>query len=159
MSEYVATIKWARQVGERFSDNRYSRAHQWEFDGGVSVPASASPHVLPPPLSNPAAVDPEEAFVASLSSCHMLWFLSLAARQGFVVESYADRAVGYLEKNEGGRLAITRVILRPAIQFSGPKLPTPAERDGLHDDAHHQCFIANSVKTMVVVEGEGEGRA
>jgi organic hydroperoxide reductase OsmC/OhrA len=159
MNEYVATIKWARQVGERFSDNRYSRAHQWEFDGGVSVPASASPHVLPPPLSNPAAVDPEEAFVASLSSCHMLWFLSLAARQGFVVESYADRAVGYLEKNEGGRLAITRVILRPAIQFSGPKLPTPAERDGLHDDAHHQCFIANSVRTMVVVESEGDGRA
>jgi organic hydroperoxide reductase OsmC/OhrA len=156
MSEYVATIKWARQVGERFSDNRYSRAHQWEFDGGVSVPASASPHVLPPPLSNTAAVDPEEAFVASLSSCHMLWFLSLAARQGFVVESYADRAVGYLEKNDGGRLAITRVILRPAIQFSGPKVPTPAERDGLHDDAHHQCFIANSVKTTVVVESEGD---
>ena len=159
MSEYVATIKWARQVGERFSDNRYSRAHQWDFDGGVSVPASASPHVLPPPLSNPAAVDPEEAFVASLSSCHMLWFLSIAARQGFVVESYADRAVGYLEKTEGGRLAITRVILRPAIQFSGPKLPTPAERDGLHDDAHHQCFIANSVKTTVVVESEGDTRA
>jgi organic hydroperoxide reductase OsmC/OhrA len=156
MSEYVATIKWARQVGERFSDNRYSRAHQWEFDGGVSVPASSSPHVLPPPLSNPAAIDPEEAFVASLSSCHMLWFLSLAARQGFVVESYADRAVGYLEKNEGGRLAITRVILRPAIQFSGPRLPTPAECDGLHDEAHHQCFIANSVKTTVVVESEGD---
>ena len=156
MSEYVATIKWARQVGERFSDNRYSRAHQWEFDGGVCVPASASPHVLPPPLSNTAAVDPEEAFVASLSSCHMLWFLSLAARQGFVVESYADRAVGYLEKNDGGRLAITRVILRPAIQFSGPKVPTPAERNGLHDDAHRQCFIANSVKTTVVVESEGD---
>src|ERR1700674_1498633 len=119
MSEYVATIRWARRVGERFSDNRYSRAHQWEFDGGVTVPASASPHVLPPPLSNLAAVDPEEAFVASLSSCHMLWFLTLAARQGFVVESYADRAIGYLEKNEGGRLAITRVIVLPAIQFSG----------------------------------------
>jgi organic hydroperoxide reductase OsmC/OhrA len=152
MSEYVATIKWARGVGERFSDNRYSRAHQWEFDGGVTVPASASPHVLPPPLSSLAAVDPEEAFVASLSSCHMLWFLTLAARQGFVVESYADRAVGYLEKNEGGRLAITRVILRPAIQFSGPKLPTPADLEGLHDEAHHGCFIANSVKATVVVE-------
>jgi organic hydroperoxide reductase OsmC/OhrA len=159
MSEYVATIKWARGVGERFSDNRYSRAHQWEFDGGVTVPASASTHVLPPPLSNPAAVDPEEAFVASLSSCHMLWFLSLAARKGLVVESYTDQAVGYLEENEAGRLAMTRVTLRPAIQFSGAMLPTPAELGALHDDAHRQCFIANSVKTKVVVEGEGERRA
>ena len=151
MSEYVATVAWKRQGGEAFTDNRYSRAHQWEFDGGATVPASASPHVVPPPLSNPAAVDPEEAFVASLSSCHMLFFLFYAAKKRFVVESYVDHAVGHLGKNEAGRQAMTRVILRPAMQFSGTA-PSADELRSLHDHAHHECYIANSVTTKVEVE-------
>src|SRR5262245_54561777 len=121
MAEYKAIVTWDRPAGARFTDNRYSRAHRWTFDGGAQVPASSSPHVVPVPLSDPAGVDPEEAFVASLSSCHMLWFLSLAAKRGFVIESYRDEAVGILEKNAEGRPAITRVTLRPAIQFSGDK--------------------------------------
>src|SRR5688572_26763269 len=108
MSEYTATVIWQRGDA-RFVDNRYSRAHEWRFDGGAIVPGSSSPHSVPVPLSDPRGVDPEEAFVASLSSCHMLWFLSIAAKRGFVVESYEDNAVGHLEKNESGRLAMTRV--------------------------------------------------
>lgn len=151
MSEHAATIKWALRDGEAFTDNRYSRAHQWDFDGGVTVPASSSPHAVKVPLSDPAAVDPEEAFVASLSSCHMLWFLSLAARKGFVVESYEDQAVGRLEKDEHGKMVMSRVTLRPNIRFGDAKLPTPEELRALHDAAHHECFIANSVKTAVTV--------
>lgn len=151
MGQYLATVSWTRQSGEVFTDNRYSRAHQWEFDGGITVPASASPHVVKVPLSNPAAVDPEEAFVASLSSCHMLFFLSFAAAKRFLIDSYVDRAVGYLEKNPAGRQAITRVVLRPAIQFSSTP-PTPDELRALHDRAHQECYIANSVTTKVEVE-------
>lgn len=114
--------------------------------------ASASPHVVPVPLSDPAGVDPEEAFVAALSSCHMLWFLSIAARRGFTVESYRDEAVGNLGKNQEGRLAMTRVTLRPQIQFGGPPLPSPEEIDKIHEEAHDQCFIANSVHTVITVE-------
>src|SRR5436190_602296 len=150
MAEYTATVRWQRH-GQKFTDNRYSRAHDWEFDGGVTVPASSSPHVVKLPLSKAEAVDPEEAFVASLSSCHMLFFLSFAARDGFVVDSYVDRAVGYLEKGEGGRQMITRVTLRPAIAYVGAS-PTPEQLAALHDRAHHECFIANSVKTKVAVE-------
>ena len=153
MSEHTATIKWERRAGENFTDNRYSRAHQWDFDGGVSVPASSSPQAVRVPLSNPAAVDPEEAFVASLSSCHMLWFLSLAAKKGFVVDSYEDKAVGRLERNEQGRTAMSRVVLKPEIRFGGATQPTPEELRALHEAAHHECFIANSVKTTVTVGG------
>jgi organic hydroperoxide reductase OsmC/OhrA len=153
MSEHTATIAWARGAGEAFIDNRYSRAHRWTFDGGVTVPASSSPQAVKVPLSDPAAVDPEEAFVASLSSCHMLWFLSLAARKGFLIESYVDNAVGRLERDAEGRMAITRVTLRPAIQFGGTRHPTPEELRALHDSAHHECFVANSVKTLVTVAG------
>jgi organic hydroperoxide reductase OsmC/OhrA len=152
MSEHIATIKWERQ-GAVFTDNRYSRAHQWEFDGGVTVPASSSPSAVKLPLSNPAAIDPEEAFVASLSSCHMLWFLSLAARKGFVVDSYVDSAVGHLERNDKGRWAITRATLRPRVVFSGASTPTPEELKALHDAAHRECYIANSVTTSISVEG------
>jgi organic hydroperoxide reductase OsmC/OhrA len=151
MSEYHARIAWNRGDA-RFTDNRYSRVHEWRFDEGVVVPASASPHVVRPPLSSHAAVDPEEALVAALSSCHMLTFLYLAARKGFCVDSYADAAVGFLEKNEQGRLAITRVTLRPEIRFSGEKLPQQADLDALHHAAHDECFIASSVRTEVRIE-------
>lgn len=151
MSEYVATVEWRRN-GAVFHDNRYSRAHTWRFDGGLSVPASSSPHVVRAPYSDPAAVDPEEAFVASVSSCHMLWFLVLAAKAGFVVDSYLDEAVGVMEKNAEARLAVTRIALRPRIAFSGPKMPSPAEIDALHHQAHDSCFIANSVRTAITVE-------
>jgi len=150
MSEYGATVRWTRK-GEAFVDNKYSRAHEWAFDGGITVPASASPHVVKVPLSNPAAVDPEEAFVASLSSCHMLFFLAFAAAKRFLLDSYVDHAVGYLEKIDGGRQAMTRVVLRPAVQWSGTP-PTPDELSALHARAHHECYIANSVTTKVEVE-------
>jgi organic hydroperoxide reductase OsmC/OhrA len=151
MSTYTATIEWHRN-GAAFSDNRYGRAHVWRFDGGAVVPASASPHVVPVPLSDPAGVDPEEAFVASLSSCHMLWFLSLAAKRGLVVESYRDEAVGVMAKNADGKLAMTRVTLRPAVRFAGARAPAAGELQELHHRAHEECFIATSVRTEVVCE-------
>jgi len=151
MGEYKASVTWERS-GERFTDNRYSRAHLWEFDGGLRVPASASPQVVPVPLSDPAGVDPEEAFVAALSSCHMLWFLFTAAKRGFTIDSYRDDAVGTMEKDAEGRLAITKVTLRPRIRFSGSEIPDSREIDDMHDESHHQCFIANSVCTNVTVE-------
>lgn len=151
MSEYYARVVWKRG-DSRFTDNRYSRAHEWHFDEGIVVPASSSPHVVPLPLSAAAAVDPEEAFVASLSSCHMLTFLSMAALRGFCVDSYVDAATGVLEKNAAGRLAMTRVTLHPDVRFSGAKRPTPADLEALHHAAHEECFIASSVKTDVRCE-------
>lgn len=151
MSEYVAKVEWTRN-GATFTDNRYSRAHSWRFDGGVTVPASSSPHVMPAPLSDPNNVDPEEAFVAAIASCHMLWFLSLAAKRGFVVDTYSDDAVGVMEKNEQGKMAITRVALRPQISVVGEKIPSPSDIDALHHAAHENCFIANSVRTEISVE-------
>lgn len=149
--QHTATIRWER--GDAlFTDNRYSRAHEWKFDGGLTVPASSSPHVVPAPLSNPANVDPEEAFVASLSSCHMLWFLWIAARRGFVVDSYVDAAAGQVTKDAHGRSAVTRVTLKPAIGFSGDGQPSTSDLTEMHEEAHRQCFIANSVRTEVVVE-------
>jgi organic hydroperoxide reductase OsmC/OhrA len=150
MGEHHAVVAWNR-AGARFTDNRYSRGHRWHFDGGVEVPASASPHVVPLPLSVAAAVDPEEAFVAALASCHMLWFLSLAAEGGFVVDDYRDDALGIMARNAEGRLAMTRVTLRPAVRYGGAR-PTSAEEAALHHAAHEQCFIANSVRTEVVCE-------
>ncbi|MFZ5508827.1 MAG: OsmC family protein [Pseudomonadota bacterium] len=151
MSEYTATIHWQRGA-QPFTDNRYSRGHTWTFDGGAQVPASSSPHVVPLPYSVASAVDPEEAYVASLSSCHMLWFLSIAAKRGFRIDSYTDTAVGIMEKNEAGRLAMTRVTLRPRVVFSGATPPSAAELEAMHHEAHQQCFIANSVKTEVRCE-------
>jgi len=150
MSQYVATVRWERH-GETFTDNRYSRAHEWAFDGGVTVPASSSPHVVKLPLSKADAVDPEEAFVASLSSCHMLFFLSFAARDGFVIDSYVDQAIGYLERDEQGRQMIARVTLRPAIRYAGAS-PSAEQLATLHHRSHKECFIANSVKTTVTIE-------
>ncbi|MCC4781882.1 peroxiredoxin [Vibrio splendidus] len=154
MSEYSAVIRWARGDDEAFSDNQYSRGHTWEFDGGVTVPASSSPHVVPLPFSVEANVDPEEAFIAALSSCHMLTFLGIAAKQKYVIDSYVDDAVGVLEEDESGRSSVTKVTLRPDIVFSGSKIPTAKQLDKLHHLAHKNCFIANSVKTEIVVEAK-----
>ena len=152
MGVHQASVIWERADGAPFVDNRYSRAHRWEFDGGAVVPASASPAVVPVPLSDPAGVDPEEAFVAALSSCHMLWFLFFAAKGRLVVESYRDQAVGHMAKNADGSQWMARVILRPQIRFSGAT-PDAAALAAMHEKAHHACFIANSVKTEVTVEG------
>ena len=146
-----ATVLWER--GEQaFVDRRYSRRHLIRFDGGAEVPGSSSPTVVRPPLSDPAAVDPEELFIASLSACHMLWFLDIAARRGFRVDRYEDEAEGVMEKDAQGKVAVTRVTLRPAVQFSGDEVPTRAELEQLHHEAHEECFIASSVKTDVRCE-------
>ena len=150
--KYEARVSWARQGGEKFVDNRYSRAHEWSFDGGVTVRASSSPSVVPLPLSVTDAVDPEEALIASVSSCHMLWFLSLAARRGFVVDSYEDQASGVLEKNAAGKLFMSRITLQPRVVCSGEKVPSADELQALHHSAHEECFIASSLKTEIVVE-------
>lgn len=151
MGEYSAVIQWKRD-GATYTDNRYSRKHLWRFDGGIEVPASSSPHVVPLPMSVAAAVDPEEAFVASLSSCHMLWFLSIAAKRGFVVENYRDEAIGVMARDSTGRMAMTLVTLRPAVEFGGERLPAADDVNTMHHEAHGQCFIANSVKTEVRCE-------
>ncbi|WP_151637313.1 OsmC family protein [Noviherbaspirillum aerium] len=151
MHTYEATIAWERGQ-EKFTDNRYSRGHRWSFDGGVEVPASSSPSVVPEPMSVAAAVDPEEAFVAAISSCHMLTFLWIAGKAGFVVDRYVDQAVGVMQKNAEGRVAVTRVALRPRIDFGGERRPSAEEVDGMHHRAHEDCFIANSVKTEIVIE-------
>jgi organic hydroperoxide reductase OsmC/OhrA len=151
MSTYTAEIRWSRGE-QKFTDNRYSRAHTWRFDGGVEVPASSSPHVVPLPLSAENAVDPEEAFVASLASCHMLWFLSIAAKRGYTVDLYTDAATGVMEKNAAGRLAMTRVTLHPQAGFSGAKVPNRATLDALHHAAHAECFIAASIRSEVMIE-------
>lgn len=150
--EYRATVSWKRGSDELFTDGKWSRAHEWKFDGGVTVPASSSPLSVKVPLSRADAVDPEEALVAALSSCHMLTFLYLAYRQGFVVDSYVDDAVGVITKNERGKLFVSRVALRPRIAFSGAKQPSAEELGQLHHHAHEECYIANSVLTEVVVE-------
>ncbi|MDE3069091.1 MAG: OsmC family protein [Verrucomicrobiota bacterium] len=150
MSEHRATVRW-RRSGPDFLRGRYSREHTWIFDGGATVPASPSPSVVPAPWSNPAAVDPEEAFVAAIASCHMLTFLYLAAKGGFQVDSYEDEAVGVVTKNEEGMPWVSSVILQPRILYSGDKSPAPADEQRLHHLAHEQCFIANSVKTEITV--------
>jgi organic hydroperoxide reductase OsmC/OhrA len=151
MSNYRASIRWQRQQAS-FTDNRYSRAHTWSFDGGAVVNASSSEQVVPLPWSDPAGVDPEEAFVASLSSCHMLWFLSVAAQAGWLVDDYRDEASGLLARNAQRQMVMTEVTLRPAVRFGGSRQPDVAELHRLHHQAHAACFIANSVKTDVRVE-------
>jgi organic hydroperoxide reductase OsmC/OhrA len=150
MAEYTAIVTWARK-DDPFLAQRYSREHRWVFDGGVEVPASASPHVVRAPWSQTAAVDPEEALVASISSCHMLFFLSLASKAGFVVERYEDHAVGSMGKNAAGKEAMLSVTLRPVIGFSGEKRPSEEELEHLHHQAHERCYIANSVNFPVTV--------
>ena len=151
MSEYLATISWKRG-DDAVVDQRYRRAYEWSVDGGLTVPASASPHSVRPPMSDPSAIDPEEAFVASISSCHMLWFLWGASRRGFRVDSYRDEAVGVMEKNADGRMAVTWVTLRPHVVFGGDSAPTADDLRELHDAAHHECYIATSVRTEIRIE-------
>ena len=150
MSSYQATIIWNRG-SQKFTDNKYSRAHQWLFGEKTIVAASSSPHIVPLPYSVAENVDPEEAFVASLSSCHMLFFLSIAAKQKWIVDSYEDSATGILEKNTEGKLAMTKVIFDPVIRYSGP-VPTIEEEADIHHLAHQECFITNSVKTVVEIK-------
>ncbi len=151
MAQYTAEVLWLR--GEQaFLDNRYCRKHVLRFDGGIEVPGSSSVHVVPLPMSETKAIDPEEAFVASLSSCHMLWFLSIAVKHRFRVDRYLDSAVGVMAKNAAGKAAITVVTLRPEVRFSGEHTPTRKQLDQMHHEAHEECFIANSVKTEVRCE-------
>jgi len=152
VSEHKAKIEWRRQ-GADFDYQTYSRAHTLEFEGGIRVPASGAPGNIPPTARGAPAVDPEQAFVGSISSCHMLWFLHLAWKAKFVVDHYVDHASGILGKNAEGREAMTQVTLRPVVTFSGRK-PSAEEHAQLHEDAHHKCFIANSVKSAVAVEPE-----
>lgn len=150
MPAISATVLWARGDAP-FTDSRYSRAHRWRFDGGAEVAASSSPHVVPVPLSDASAVDPEEAFVASISSCHMLWFLSIAARAGVVVDDYRDDAEGVLARDERGRQSMTRVTLRPRVRYLGAA-PDADAAAAMHHQAHQACFLAASVRTEIVIE-------
>lgn len=147
MAVYTATVRWQRDE-QTFSDGKFSRGHVWEFDGGASIAASASPHLVRPPYSIAENVDPEEAFVASVSSCQMLFFLFLAQKAGFVVESYRDDAEGTMGQNEEGRMAMTHIRLKPKVRFAGPA-PDESAEAALHHKAHDACFIANSVKTRI----------
>ncbi|WP_028312582.1 OsmC family protein [Derxia gummosa] len=151
MADYTCDVLWQRGNAD-FLDNRYSRAHVLRFDGGVELPGSSSPQVVPLPFSDASAVDPEEMLVAALSSCHMLWFLSIAAERGFRVDSYRDQASGRMGRNAAGRIAMTRVVLRPDVRFSGERLPERAEIEAMHHAAHEECFIASSVTAEVVTE-------
>jgi organic hydroperoxide reductase OsmC/OhrA len=146
MAHYTAEILWERGTQD-FLGNRYSRRHALRFDGGAELAGSSSPHVVPLPLSDASAVDPEEMFVASLSSCHMLWFLSIAAKNKFCVDRYVDAATGAMAKNENGKLVMSIVTLKPDVTFSGERKPTRAQLDAMHHEAHEECYLANSVKS------------
>jgi len=151
MSTFTATLLWERGDAD-FPGKRYSRRHQVSFDGGARTLWSAAPQNVPAPWSDATAIDPEEAFVASLASCHMLWFLALAAGQGYDIERYADNPVGLMERNAEGRIAMTVITLHPDVQFSGAKRPDDAQLEQLHERAHHECYIANSVRTEIRVQ-------
>lgn len=148
MIQCKAEVIWVRGT-QVFIDNRYSRRHLLRFDGGMEIPGSSSPHVVPVPMSDASALDPEEAFISSLSSCHMLWFLSIAAQRKFCVDRYFDAATGVMDKDATGKLAMSVVTLRPEVQFSGERRPTNEEIEQMHHEAHDECFIANSVKCVV----------
>jgi len=153
MSTYTAKISWKNDSPETFTKNRYKRGHTWSFDGGIEVPASSSPHAVRVPFSIEAAVDPEEALVASASSCHMLTFLWIAATKGFLIDSYEDNAVGEMTKNDEGKEWMSKITLDPKIGWSGEKLPTSDEIAEMHHAAHEGCYIANSIKSEVVIAG------
>ena len=152
MSEHTAQLAWHREADAAFTDQRYTRRHVLQFDGGAQVVGSSAPSSVPLPWSDPQAVDPEEMLVASLSSCHMLWFLSLAAKAGHVVDRYTDSASGTLAKDERGRVSMTVVTLRPRVVFAGATPPDDAALQALHHEAHERCFIANSVRSEVRCE-------
>ena len=150
--KYNIKILWKNDSAEQFTKNKYSRAHKWVFDGGIEVPASSSPQIVPVPMSDKSAVDPEEAFIAALSSCHMLFFLSIAAKQNYVIDRYEDKAEGVMGKNDNGKTAMNEVTLHPQVIFSGSNFPSPDQVDKLHQLAHAQCFIANSVRTKINIK-------
>ncbi len=150
MEQYCAKVVWNRDE-QNFSDNKYSRGHEWKFDGGLTVPASSAPSSVPLPLSVAENIDPEEALVAALSSCHMLFFLAFASKQGFIVDSYEDNAAGIMEKNEKRRMSITRIELRPHTVFSGLTIPTEEQILALHHLSHEHCYIANSIRAEVLI--------
>lgn len=150
MPEHSAVIQWKRQAGD-FLTGKYDRTHQWSFDGGFVLEASASPSVVPAPHSNAALIDPEEAFVASLASCHMLWFLSIAAGKSIVVENYSDNAIGTMKKNSAGRIAICEVLLRPTVAFERDDVAIE-QHQKLHELAHERCFLASSVNFEIKIE-------
>ena len=148
---HTALVRW--NIGDAdFLGKRYSRAHTWTFDGGVVVLASSSPHVVPLPMSDASAVDPEEAFVASLSSCHMLWFLDIASRAGYAVDRYEDAATGRMGRNAAGKRVVDVVTLRPHARFAGARVPDAAGLAALHHEAHEECFLANSVRCEIRCE-------
>ncbi len=149
-STFTATVAWQR-AGHPFLDKKYPRRHEWAFDGGLRVPASSAPASVPVPLSDPSAIDPEEALVAAASSCHMLWFLALAAAQGFVVDDYTDAAVGHMGPDPSGAVWMQRIDLKPSIRFAGTSQPTAAQIATLHHEAHAKCYIANSIKAQIVI--------
>jgi organic hydroperoxide reductase OsmC/OhrA len=151
MSTHTARVEWQRRDDEAFTDNRYRRAHRWHFDGGAVVSASSSPQVVRVPLSDAAAVDPEEAFVAALASCHLLWFLNLAALDGWCVDRYEDDAVGHMRPGPDGKPWIAEVVLRPQVRWGGERQPDAAAEAALHHRAHEECFLARSVKSEVRV--------
>lgn len=155
---HTATVEWQR-LAQKFLDNEYSRAHRWRFDGGAEVLASSSPHVVRIPLSNPDHVDPEEAYVAALSSCHMLWFLGIAAGRGYRVDSYLDQAKGVMAQGAEGKPWVARVVLEPHVVFSGSQAPTDAVVRQLHHEAHLECFLANSVRSEIQTSPTWEYRA
>lgn len=151
--KHEVRVEWTRRPGEAFKDVKYSREHLWKFDGGATVAASSSPHVVPLPYSKAENIDPEEALVAAISSCHLLVFLHRAALSGYVVDSYEDTAVGEMGEFEAGKPAVVRAALHPFVTFSGARRPDAGELDRLHHEAHDMCFIANSIRTKVTVEG------
>ena len=150
MSTYTAKITWKSDSPESFAKNQYTRGHTWDFDGGVTVPASSSPHAVRVPYSVEAAVDPEEALVASASSCHMLSFLWVVSKNGFVCDSYVDNAIGEMT-DDNGRQWISKITLDPQITWSGDKVPTSEELEQMHHEAHEVCYIANSIKSAIVI--------
>ncbi|WBS03598.1 OsmC family protein [Pseudoduganella sp. SL102] len=149
--QFEARLEWQRN-GQPFLDQKYSRGHEWRFDGGLRVPASSSPLSVPLPMSVADNVDPEEALVAAAASCHMLFFLSIAAKRGHVVESYVDNPVGLLEKDGAGRMSMTNITMRPEIVFAGGDWPGEDEIAAMHHEAHDKCYIANSLKTEITIE-------
>lgn len=151
MHRYEATVAWQRN-GQPFTDHRYSRVHEWRFDGGARVSASPSPLSVPAPMSDASCVDPEEALVAAASSCHMLFFLAFAAKRGFVIDSYVDEAFGVMDKGSDGKWSITRIVLRPRIAFAGDIMPAADDVAKLHHEAHEHCYIANSLKSEIIIE-------
>jgi organic hydroperoxide reductase OsmC/OhrA len=154
MARFRASVDWSLKDGEDFPKGRYVRGHSVVFEDGPEVRGTASAHVVGNRWAEQGAVDPEQMLVAAIAACHMLSFLHAAREAGLVVTRYRDEAEGLMEPNAEGSLAITRVALRPAIDWQG-ETPDPARLDALHHRAHEMCFIANSVKTEIVVEAAG----